>query len=207
MKPILFLLLIAFSFTSCDKKSLGKSRNISLVEEKVIDIKNVDVLKKELIHNPNKGRWYHKEKPFNGYSLKFHENGTLEEKWGFYNGRREGIARRWRKNETLQLESYYKNNRLTGVYKTWHENGTLASQSFYENGLKQGLDKKWFSNGQLAKLRNLVDDKENGIQKAWLENGKLYVNYEAKNGRMFGMRRANSCYRLEDEVIIRNKKL
>ena len=87
------------------------------------------------------------------------------------------------------------------------ENGTLASQSFYENGLKQGVDKKWFSNGQLSKLRNLVDGKEHGFQKAWLANGKLYVNYEAKNGRIFGMRRANSCYRLEDEVIIRKKKL
>ena len=43
----------------------------------------------------------------------------LEEKWGFYNGKREGVARRWTKNEKLQLESYYKNNRLTGVYKTW----------------------------------------------------------------------------------------
>ena len=42
------------------------------------------------------------------------------------------------------------------------------------------------------------------MQKAWLKNGKLYVNYEAKNGRIFGMRRANACYKLEDEIIIRN---
>ena len=207
MKPILLLILIAFSFTSCDKNTLSKPGNRSVAEEKPFVINNVEVLKKELIHNPNKGKWYYKEKPFNGYSLKFHSNGNLEEKWGFYNGKREGVARRWRKNEKLQLESYYKNNRLTGVYKTWHENDTLASQSYYEKGLKQGLDKKWFSNGQLAKMRNLVDNKENGIQKAWLANGKLYVNYEAKNGRMFGMRRANSCYRLEDEVIIRKKKI
>ena len=60
MKPILFLILITFSFTSCDKKASGKSSNISLAEEKIIDIKNVDVLKKELIHNPNKGKWYYK---------------------------------------------------------------------------------------------------------------------------------------------------
>ena len=69
----------------------------------------------------------------------------------------------------------------------------------------QGVSKEWFSNGQLSKLRNLVDGKENGFQKAWLQNGKLYVNYEAKNGRIFGMRRANSCVRLEDEVVIRKK--
>jgi len=59
----------------------------------------------------------------------------------------------------------------------------------------------------LNKSRNFVDGKEHYFQKAWLANGKLNVNYEAKNGCIFGMRRANSCYRLEDEVIIRKKKL
>ena len=57
----------------------------------------------------------------------------------------------------------------------------------------------------MFKLRNFADGKEHGFQKAWLANGKLYVNYEAKNGRIFGMRRANSCVRLEDEVVIRKK--
>ena len=103
------------------------------------------------------------------------------------------------------IPTKYKNNRLTGEYKTWWENDTLASLSYYKNGLTQGEEKKWYSTGQLAKLRKLVDGKEHGFQKAWLVNGKLYINYEAKNGRIFGMRRANSCYKLEDEVIIRKK--
>ena len=73
--------------------------------------------------------------------------------------------------------------------------------------LKKEKTNSGIQTGQIAKLRNLVDGKERGVQKAWLANGKLYVNYEAKNGRVFGMRRANSCYKLEDEVIIRNKRL
>ncbi len=207
MKPILFLILIAFSITGCKEASSPKSINTVSTENLPIIIDNVEVLKKELVLNGNKGLWYYKDKPYNGYSLKLYPNGALEEKWGFYNGRREGVARRWTKNEKLQLESYYKNNRLIGVYKTWWENGVLAGESYYEDGVKQGVERKWFSNGQLFKLRNFVDGKEHGFQKAWLANGKLYVNYEAKNGRIFGLRRANSCYRLEDEVIIKNKKL
>ena len=39
------------------------------------------------------------------------------------------------------------------------------------------------------------------MQQAWLENGKIYVNYEAKNGRKFGMNRANLCYELKEEEI------
>ena len=61
--------------------------------------------------------------------------------------------------------------------------------------------------GQLAKQRQLVDGHETGLQQAWLQNGTLYVNYEAKNGRVFGMQRANSCYKLEDEKIITSKML
>ena len=49
-----------------------------------------------------------------------------------------------------------------------------------------------------------MEGKEEGLQKAWLPNGTLYVNYEAKNGRIFGMLRANSCYKLENEVVVRD---
>ncbi len=44
-----------------------------------------------------------------------------------------------------------------------------------------------------------------GLQQAWLKNEKMYVNYEAKNGRIFGMRRANSCYKLENEDVVLSK--
>lgn len=206
MRSILFYILITLSILGCKKtEPINTSSNdVSQVES--IVIADVEVLKEDLVLNGNKGRWYYKEEPFNGYSLKYYSNGKIEEKWGFSNGKREGIARRWTKNGKLQVESYYKNNRLSGEYKSWWENDTLASLSYYKEGVLQGLEKKWYSNGQLAKLRTLVDGKENGFQKAWLANGTLYVNYEAKNGRIFGMKRANSCYRLEDEKIIRRKK-
>jgi hypothetical protein len=48
--------------------------------------------------------------------------------------------------------------------------------------------------------------KEEGLQQAWLENGKIYVNYEAKNGRIFGMNRANLCYKLKNEKVQYAKK-
>jgi antitoxin component YwqK of YwqJK toxin-antitoxin module len=44
--------------------------------------------------------------------------------------------------------------------------------------------------------------KEAGMQRAWRQNGKIYNNYEVKNGRIFGLKRANLCYGLDDEKII-----
>ncbi|MEQ3664992.1 MULTISPECIES: toxin-antitoxin system YwqK family antitoxin [unclassified Olleya] len=205
MRPILFFIVIVFTITGCKDASDSTSSNTVTKNEQAIVIGNVELLKEALVLNGNKGRWYYKDKPYTGYSLKYYPNGVLEEKLGFFNGRREGVAKRWTKNKKLQLESYYKNNKLDGVYKTWWENGELSGQSFYENGVKQGEEKQWFPDGQMFKLRNFADGKEHGFQKAWLANGKLYVNYEAKNGRIFGMRRASSCVRLEDEVVIRKK--
>ena len=35
------------------------------------------------------------------------------------------------------------------------------------------------------------------------KNGCKMVNYEAKEGRIFGMRRANSCYNLKKETVVK----
>ena len=33
------------------------------------------------------------------------------------------------------------------------------------------------------------------------------MNYEAKNGRVFGMKRANLCYQLKNEKIAENEEI
>ncbi len=197
---LIVLVLLACTSISCKKTSDAKST----VDTQIV-IDSVEVSKKELVLNQNEGKWYYEGQPFNGYSLKYHSNGTLVERLGFYKGKREGIAKRWSQNGELQVESHYKQNRLHGSYKSWWENGVLGSEATYYNGKLSGVEKKWFSTGQLAKERRLVEGQEEGLQKAWLKNGTLYVNYEAKNGRIFGMRRANSCYQLEDETVVQSE--
>ena len=83
MKPILFLIFFSFLITGCEKNISSKNVNAVVVEDKPIVIDSVEVLKKELVLNGNEGKWYYKDKPYNGYSLKYHPNGVLEEKWGF----------------------------------------------------------------------------------------------------------------------------
>ena len=61
--------------------------------------------------------------------------------------------------------------------------------------------------GMQMMARRSEEGKEKGLQKAWLQNGTLYVNYEAKNGRVFGMKRANLCYQLKNEKIEERKKI
>ncbi len=191
---------ILILMTSCKRTSPLVDKN---EEEPVIE--NVTRFKEELTLNQLEGTWYYKNEPYNGYSISIHANGTLVEKIGFYNGKREGIAKKWSENGVLRATYHYKNNRLEGSYKSWWENGQLAQEANYVNGNIEGVEKRWYPNGQLAKERNLKNGREEGLQKAWLQNGKLYVNYEAKNGRIFGLRRANSCYQLENEIVVRDE--
>lgn len=202
MKKVNLIVLILFSHISF---SCNEPLNTKKTVDTQISIDSIQVLKNELVLNQNEGRWYYQGQPFNGYSLKYHPNDTLAERFGFYKGKREGVAKRWSPNGMLQVVSHYKQNRLHGSYQSWWDNGVLGSEATYRNGKLSGVEKKWYSNGQLSKVRQLLNGKEEGLQKAWLKNGTLYVNYEAKNGRIFGMRRANSCYQLEDEKVVQNK--
>lgn len=201
MRKIRFylLLLLPILFFNCKNESTEKSTNL----EKIIQIENIEVLKDSLKLDGNKGVWFYKKQPFSGYSIRYYKNNVILEKVGFYNGKKQGIAKTWFSNGVLKTAFHYKKNMLVGSYKAWWSNGVLQSEVTYVNGKLQGVEQKWFSSGTLAKKRNLLEGKENGLQQAWLKNGALYVNYEAKNGRIFGLRRANSCYNLESEKVIR----
>ena len=203
MKTIhLYLLLFTVFILSCE--NISEQKNNTINEEKVIA--NLEVVKSKLILNGNEGNWYYENQLFNGYMVTYDSNGLLEQKVGFYNGKKEGVAKTWFEDGTLKVESNYHQNKLVGSYKAWWPNGVLASESIYEKGELQGVEKKWYDSGQLAKQMNYNNGEEEGMQQAWLENGKMYVNYEAKNGRIFGMRKANLCYQLKDEVVVKEKK-
>jgi len=192
---IVYIFIVSV-FSNCDKQ-LPKN-TFSVISKKIID---KEVANSELKLVPEKGQWFFEDKPYNGFALKYHSNGELAEKIGFYNGKREGKAHKYHTNGKLKKEMFYVQNRLHGKAYNYFDNGNLVEESTYQFGKRNGVQKIWYKNGQLAKLRNLKDGKEEGMQQAWLENGKIYVNYEAKNGRIFGMNRANLCYQLKQEEI------
>ncbi|MEO9569824.1 MAG: hypothetical protein ABJH82_07135 [Polaribacter sp.] len=194
-----------FFLIGCNTTTNKKIDTIKKLSNKAIDLTNI-VHKDSLVLNGNEGKWYYKNKLYNGFAVKLYPNKTIKEKTGFFNGKKEGVYKVWFNDGKLKLESHYSQNVLVGTYKSWWNNGNLASEVNYVNGKMNGVERKWFSDGNLSKERNLLKGRENGLQRAWLQNGKIYVNYEAKNGRSFGMKRAKLCYQLKDEKIKEYKK-
>jgi antitoxin component YwqK of YwqJK toxin-antitoxin module len=199
---LLFILVQCSESPSKNSESTVDNSMNEIELPKVVD--SLEVLNKDLTLDQLKGVWSYNQKPFNGYAVNYYSDGSIKEKLGFINGKREGVAKRWSKNGVLRWQSHYEQNKFIGSFKTWWENGVLAEESTYEKGVLEGIQKQWYDSGQLAKLRRLVKGKENGMQQAWLKNGTLYINYEARNGRVFGLKRSNLCYQLEDEVVVRD---
>ncbi len=199
-RGLLFLILL--QLYACAKTN---EEAIAVSQQQIVykEIKEVEIAKDVLTLHPEKGMWYYQDSPYNGYAVRYYINGNLAERIGYFEGKKEGIAQKWFENGQLQKTSPYSANRLHGEENIWWSNGTIAAQLNYSNGYKNGTQQRWYANGQISRKTHYTLGKEEGIQQAWLENGKIYVNYEAKNGRSFGLRKAKLCYALEDEVVQR----
>lgn len=200
MQSINYYILLFFVLVSCKNRE-AENRNVFTKN----NIKNILIDKKYLKLNPLKGQWFYNDTPFSGYGFKIYKNDTLLEKTGYCNGKREGEDVMYFSDGSIKRKAFYVNNKLHGKKTNYLQNGQLMSESNYVNGERHGVQKVWYSSGQLANQRNLVKGKEEGLQKAWLENGTIYVNYEVKNGRIFGMKRANLCYQLKNEKVVQNQ--
>lgn len=172
-----------------------------VVETATIHIPEQEIVKEKLVLHPNEGLVYFLKQPFSGYSIRYYSNGTLAERIGYWQGKKQGTYQKWYNDGILSFEANYNKGRKDGISKTWWRNGLLRSESIHAMGKTNGSQKQWYKNGQLFKSMNIVDGKEVGLQQAWRENGKIYNNYEAKNGRIFGLKRASLCYELEDEMV------
>jgi antitoxin component YwqK of YwqJK toxin-antitoxin module len=58
--------------------------------------------------------------------------------------------------------------------------------------------RRWHANGQLSEVRHLRGDREDGLQQAWTADGALYINYEMRNGRRYGLMNARPCAPVEE---------
>lgn len=151
--------------------------------------------------NPQVGLVFYEGEPFNGEAIRYYENGNKAASTIYQKGKKQGVARKWFIHGELSYEAQYQNGKKQGITKTWWKNTKLRSLSNYEKGIAHGLQLQWYFSGAKFKRINLNHGIEQGLQQSWRENGKIYNNYEAVNGRIFGLKRANLCYELDNEII------
>jgi hypothetical protein len=59
--------------------------------------------------------------------------------------------------------------------------------------VRNGEFRTWHDNGRLADVRRYVDGREEGLQQSWTADGVLFLNYEVRNGRRYGLINSRPC--------------
>lgn len=191
--------------TSCAEKRkatfLPTHNSSDILEEIEIPNRTVDI--SALSYDNKKSLYTINDELYTGFAVSYYQDGTLKEKTGIAKGRRHHKAIRWYPDGHLKEVANYHQGKLHGEKKRWSTDSThiLITHLNYHLGKAHGEQKQWYPTGELYKKLNLHMGIEEGIQQAYRENGALYANYEAKNGRIFGLKKAMLCYGLEDENI------
>lgn len=182
---------IVFLFNSCKQKDK--------LEEVHLD-HQVD--KFSLVLDQQQGIVIFEGKRYSGAAVDLYDNEQIAESVAYVEGKKHGPSKKYFDNGVLSFEANYSQGKLDGLSKSYWKDGSLRSATFFVEGIVHGTQRQWYKSGQLFKELNYNMGVEEGMQKAWRENGAIYNNYEAKNGRIFGLKRAALCYELEEEMMV-----
>lgn len=167
----------------------------------IVDNDHIEVMADSVQLVPERGMTYYQGKPFTGTVISLYDTDCKSYSIRYLNGKKHGSSQKWFDNGLKSYEANYVNGKEDGIVRTWWRNGNLRTECSFQDGVAHGIQKHWYFSGRLFKIMNLVQGKEQGMQQAWRENGKIYNNYEARNGRIYGLKRSKLCYELDDEKI------
>lgn len=202
-KCIFLIVFLSYTIFTCSENRMEQvgTSPLKWVDSLEVPINEID--KSELIYDRLQSIWMLDGMPYSGQAISQYDEGTLKEKTGFLNGKKQNESIHYYPDGNHKSISNYHLGKLHGDKKTWLSDSThvLVSHLHYHLGKVHGKQMKWYPTGELFKVLHLNMGKEEGIQQAYRKNGVLYANYEAREGRIFGLRKAALCYGLEDENI------
>lgn len=191
--------LLSVFLISClgDRETKTNPSNI------LLKIPDITVEKSLLDYNNKISLWTLNDQPFSGNAVSYYQDSILKEKISILDGKKENQTKHWFPNGYLKQVSNYHTGKLHGEKKVWSSdiNRVLISHLNYKLGKAHGEQKQWYDTGELHKKLNLYQGHEKGIQQAFRKNGNVYANYEVKEGRIFGLKKASLCFNLENESI------
>lgn len=204
MKRHLIIVVVSLLALGCSKQS-----NVSTDLQELDDLPSINIPSKtvdlSLLNYDNQTSiWTLDGERFSGYGVRYYEDGSLQEKFGVYNGKKQNEAEHWYPDGHLKHWAQYHQGKLHGVKKSWTPEAPhiLIAHLQYRFGKAHGLQKKWYTSGEIFKILQLNMGREEGIQQAFRKNGDLFANYEAKDGRIYGLKKASLCYELENEKML-----
>ena len=81
---------------------------------------------------------------------------------------------------------------------SYWDNGQLKSDVTYRNDAYEGDYRTYYASGAPYEVRHYVNGHEQGRQQSWTEAGVLYLNYEVRDDRRFGLVNPSPCNTVGD---------
>ncbi len=199
-----YILFLSLLWTSCKQKMKPSQSSVAAV----FVVPKTTVLKSKITYNHKISSWILNDKPYSGFAVSYYPDNILKEKFGILDGKKQNKFTQWYPDGHVKNIANYHKGKLHGEKKMWSADSQhiLIAQYNFVFGKAHGEQKKWYPDGKLFKRMNLNKGREEGMQQAFRKNGVLYANYEAREGRIFGLKKATLCYGLQDETIQYNKE-
>lgn len=203
MKWYLLIFVFYLILASCSEINQNENSTHTQKEIVALEIPDTTIDLALLSFNRKTSLWTLKDSVFSGYAVHKVENGNIIQKFGLLNGRKQNKATDWYPNGLVRSTTNYHKGKMHGKKRTWTSDSAhfLISDLNYYNGKVHGEQKKWYPTGELFLILNLEMGKEKGVQQAFRKNGDLYANYEARKGRIFGLKKAALCFGLEEQKL------
>jgi hypothetical protein len=88
----------------------------------------------------------------------------------------------------------------SGRRVTMGPHGQVRTEATYFRGVLVGEYRTYYDSGAPYELRHFVNGREEGVQQSWTEGGELYLNYEVRDGRRYGLVNAKPCLTVTKKV-------
>jgi antitoxin component YwqK of YwqJK toxin-antitoxin module len=112
-------------------------------------------------------------------------------------GAPESIVQSFDERGRLLSETMFRDGRKTGRHVSFWPGGAPRVRAYYREDMIEGEYRSFHKNGRLAELRRYVNGREEGLQQAWTERGELFLNFEVRNGRHYGLVNSKPCLPVE----------
>lgn len=146
------------------------------------------------------GYWFKSGLPFSGNIVHRYEDGKINERTGYYNGKEEGWSYAFFDNSLVSEKRYYHLGEKDSVHSGWWQNGKPRFVYHFKTGVYNGYFTEWYGSGAIYKEIYYVDGKEDRA-KGWRENGKVYMNFIVKEGRRYGLENSNLCFTVRQDSL------
>ena len=88
----------------------------------------------------------------------------------------------------------------SGHVRQYWPDGTLRSDVHYRQDAYEGVYRTYYASGAPYELRHYLNGHEEGLQQSWTDTGVLYLNYEVRAGRRYGLVNASPCNTVGDST-------